>query len=270
MIDPHAVGSDVARSRGQYLRRKVARSVVGLLGLNRCGPLATEIVQAIEPVLTIETEHGPLLCRGGHGRLTWRARTFHTEEPETIAWLDSIGPNDCYWDIGANVGLYACYVAKFCKAKVVACEPEAQNYALLTDNMVLNGAQFDALPIAVHDERGIGPLHVPYLTKSGAYNTFGSGSGWYEQQVFASSVDDLVAEFRLPYPTHIKIDVDGNEPVILAGAKEALKKARSVLVEVNGSAGADMCGLMHANGFKIVSRAPCSRSKTAHNVIFSR
>jgi len=124
-----------------------------------------------QPVLSIATDHGPLLCRGGHGRLLWRARTFHTEEPETVRWLDGIGESDVYWDIGANVGLTR-YVAKFRRSRVVAFEPEAQNYALMIENLVLNGIDSDtmlAASIAIGDRVAL----VRYLTKGEPITCFG-------------------------------------------------------------------------------------------------
>ena len=71
-FDSAALGSDIARSRRQYWHRRIAQNVVGLLGLNRPTHLATEIVQAINPVATIKTKYGPMYCRSGHGRLLWR------------------------------------------------------------------------------------------------------------------------------------------------------------------------------------------------------
>ena len=264
IVNAKALGSDVARSRRQFLARKVATAIVGVLRLNRCGFLATEIVQAINPVISIDTAHGPLHCRGGHGRLVWRAQTFHTEEPETIRWLDSIGRNDVYWDIGANVGLYAIYVAKFRGCRVVAFEPEAQNYALLIENLVLNEVASDKMlagSLALGDHPGVGTLQVRYLTKGGAYNLFRStsvreaetpesfraasddaaGTG-YGQLVYGATIDDLVVNQGLPAPTHIKIDVDGNEPAIIAGCRDLLKSAklRSLLVEINKKSPADL------------------------------
>ena len=47
------------------------------------------------------------------------------------------------------------------------------------------------------------------------------------------SADDLVSVLQLKPPTHLKIDVDGIEHLILAGAVNTLKSAQSVLIEVN-------------------------------------
>jgi hypothetical protein len=65
----------------------------------------------------------------------------------------------------------------------------------------------------------------------------------------------LVADRQLPLPTHIKLDVDGIEPLILAGASETLSstKLKSVMVEVdesNGGLTADVVRLFADNGFQ--------------------
>lgn len=248
-VDPSAIGSDVARSRKQELARRLGALVVKLLRLNGGGFLSTEIVQQINPVCAIPTTVGTLRCRGGHGRLRWRAETFYSEEPETIRWLEGFGSTDIFWDVGANVGLYAIYAAKVARCKVVAFEPEAQNYALLLENIVLNGVQpyVEATNLAVTSALDIGRLHVHALTKGGAYNRFcvpGNGStvgaeglgapGPVAQLQIGVSMDELVGTFGFPPPTQVKIDVDGNEPDIIAGGSRTLSdpRCRSVLIEV--------------------------------------
>jgi len=272
-FDSAALGSDIARSRKQYLARRIASAIVQLLRLNKPGLLTTEIVQAISPVATVETPHGPLLCRAGHGRLLWRAQTFYTEEPATVEWLDRLTPQDVYWDIGANVGMYAIYAAKFRRCRTVAFEPESQNYALLVDNIVLNGIADRCLPaiIAVADHTEVSRLRVRYVTKGGAFNMFRAASSadapesfqaaqkyeqheGFDQLVFGCSVDELVSKHGLPAPTCIKLDVDGLEPGIVAGAMQTIKSGsvRSILVELNTRSAADMAipGILAEQGFK--------------------
>ena len=274
--DSAALGSDIARSRKQYLARRLATAVVNLLRLNKPGLLTTEIAQAINPIATVETPHGPLLCKAGHGQLLWRAQTFFTEEPHTVAWLDRLKPEDVYWDIGANVGLYAVYAAKFRRCRTVAFEPESQNYALLVENIVINGVSGNCLPaiIAMSDGTSVSRLRVRYITKGGAFNMFEGGfseggdaeplsfqaaQGYekhqgFEQLLFGSSVDELVGKHGLPAPTHIKLDVDGLEPKIVAGAMETIRSGsvRSILVELNTKSPADMAvpGILAQHGFR--------------------
>jgi FkbM family methyltransferase len=275
-FDSAALGSDIARTRKQFIARRLAAAVVRLLRLNRPGMLTTEIVQAINPVAMVDTPHGPLLCRAGHGRLLWRAQTFYTEEPATVAWLDRLTREDVYWDIGANVGLYAIYAAKFRGCRTIAFEPESQNYALLVDNIVMNNVAANCLPamIAVADRSEVSRLRVRYVTKGGAFNMFQPAAAastgelpasfqaaqsyeqhqGFDQLVFGCSVDELVRKHGLPAPTFIKLDVDGLEPDIVAGAMETIKagSVRSILVELNKSSPADMAvpGILAQHGFR--------------------
>jgi FkbM family methyltransferase len=301
--DRTALGSDVARSRKQALARSAAHIVVKMLGLNKPGLLATEIVQAIAPVARVDTAYGPLLLRSGHGRLAWRARTFFTEEPDTIRWLDSLKAADVLWDVGANVGLYALYAAKFCHCRVFAFEPESQNYALLLDNMALNdvGDRVEAACIALSDSEAFGHLAVPFITKGGAYNLFAASAAESDvpesvraqrmfskerpvrQLSFGCSIDGLIARRGFEPPTHLKIDVDGIEYKIIEGARQTLDnpRLRSVLIELNEKSphDAEVPGILARHGFRLVNRRSVWDTKPdttrkadmpAYNAIFER
>ena len=74
-----------------------------------------------------------------------------------------------------------------------------------------------------------------------ALSTFGlnigfDGKPFYPSmlyQIFGISGDDAIRLCQLPSPTHIKLDVDGNECLVLKGASGALASAESILIEVN-------------------------------------
>jgi len=68
----------------------------------------------------------------------FRADTFSTKEPETLEWLDRMPRGSVLWDIGANVGLYACYAAKVRGCRVFAFELSVFNLELLARNIFLN------------------------------------------------------------------------------------------------------------------------------------
>ena len=275
--DATALGSDVPRSLSQLLFRRLGSAFVAVFGLNRNSRFATEVVQSICPALNVPTAHGPLFCKGGHGRLRWRARSFHDEEPETIAWLDGLGADDVLWDVGANVGMYAIYAAKFRGAKVFAFEPEGQNNALLIENIALNGVGERCLAVNVplSNRTGFGYLDIRYVTKGGAYNHFSSdginGKAFVpldldstrpqppvaRQLLFGATIDCLASFELFEFPTHLKIDVDGLEPAIVAGAAEVIAdhRLRSILIEVNRKSPKDVEAAMHLadQGFRLVS-----------------
>src|SRR5512139_1901242 len=65
----------------------------------------------------------------------YRWDTFWTKEPETIAWIDSFEPGACFWDIGANVGVYSLYAASLDRGlDIYAFEPAEPNFQQLARN----------------------------------------------------------------------------------------------------------------------------------------
>lgn len=52
-------------------------------------------------------------------------------------------------------------------------------------------------------------------------------------QTIGINPKDFIRQYSLKPPTHIKIDVDGNEIVCLKGLSEILQSSKEVLVEVN-------------------------------------
>lgn len=294
-----ASDSDVARSPKQWLARKLAQLAVGGLRLNHSGFLRTEFVQAIQPVVKVRCrvessgnsppKSATLQFRCGHGRLLWRARTFYTDEPDTVQWLDTMGDQDILWDVGANVGMYSIYAAKIRGCKVYAFEPEAQNYALLVDSIILNSIGDKCFPVclAVAGRSGFGWLGIRYPTKGGAWNNFRAEisspkkSHVADQSVFGATLDDLVSMYGFAQPTHLKIDVDGLEPEIIDGAAQLLgrQSLRSVLVEVDMDSDRHRAipGILETNGLRLRSETPTGHDLghgLSHvptvNMIFSR
>jgi FkbM family methyltransferase len=166
----------------------------------------------------------------------WRARTLLTKEPETLEWIDRFDDGDVYWDIGANVGVYALYAAINRRIRVLAFEPSSANYFLLNRNIELNrlGEWMSGYCLAFSDRDGIDTLNMQTTELGGALSSFGSTvdeSGRefipkFRQGAVGYSVDSFVERFKPPFPNHIKIDVDGIEDRIVAGAQATLRDAR--------------------------------------------
>jgi FkbM family methyltransferase len=173
----------------------------------------------------------------------YRASTFSTKEPETLAWIDSIPSGSVFWDIGANVGLYSCYAAKRRDCKVIAFEPSVFNLELLARNVFLNGLteQVTILPLPLSDSLGIASLNLSTTDWGGALSTFGHDYGYdgkavnkiFEFQTLGLRMDDAIGLLKIPQPDFIKIDVDGIEHLVLAGGTSTLQAVRGVLVEIN-------------------------------------
>jgi FkbM family methyltransferase len=218
---------------------------------------------------TMATSRGPIkfYCLGALP--LWRARTLFTKEPETIEWIDSFGEGDVFWDIGANVGIYSLYAAAHRGIRVVAFEPAAANYYLLNRNIELNGIddRVQAYCIALSDESGIQMLNMQTPELGGALASFGEPvdnfgkrfAPGFRQGMLGYTVDGFVGMFGPPFPNHLKIDVDGIEDRIIAGAAKTLADPRlkSLSIELDSaraSETADIIARIEAGGLKLSAR----------------
>ena len=172
-----------------------------------------------------------------------RASSFETKEPETIRWIKGFQPGDKFIDVGANVGIYSLFAA-FRGISVVAIEPDSLNYALLNQNIRINNYGEKILPfcLAMHDETKFSEFNISGFEWGGALNSFDNNLDYkgdrfkpvHSQGVYGTSLDIFLEKLSLK-PNHLKIDVDGNEYLILLGAKKFLKSdfLKSILVELD-------------------------------------
>jgi FkbM family methyltransferase len=192
-------------------------------------------------------------------------------------WIDSFSPADVFFDIGANIGGFALRVAAR-GVPTVAIEPGADSFASLCQNARLNGLSLTALPVAIAEATGLEPFH---------YRTVGAGSALHAlgvavdhrgkrftpvavQHVIAYALDDVVEQFGLPPPTSIKIDVDGTEMRVLAGASRTLQSATQVLVELVEPRDVAIAAALVAAGYSCVRRIPHAEGTDIHDAIFAR
>ena len=173
----------------------------------------------------------------------WRAITFASKEPETLAWIDTFENSSVFWDVGANIGLYSIYAAQKKSCKVVAIEPSIFNLEILAKNIALNNAErlVTIFPIALTNQNSQGLFSMSSDEVGGALSTFGKDYGYdgkkldfkFQFQGIGMRMDNAVDLWGLEQPDFVKIDVDGIEHLVLEGFGEKLKKVKSLLVEVN-------------------------------------
>jgi FkbM family methyltransferase len=221
--------------------------------------------------------------------LRYRATSVLDKEPDMIPWLDGMNAESVLWDIGANVGAYSLYAACRRGCRVIAFEPSAANFHVLTRNIELNSAhdRITAYCVALSGATGLGVLNMASSSMGTALSQFGQPgerSRYWSDQAPRSShgmvgftVDDFISRFSLPFPTHVKLDVDGLEWPILQGAARMLRdpRLRSVIAELtltNDGEREAAIALLEDAGLKLVSRGDLQATGTekAANHLFQR
>ena len=175
-----------------------------------------------------------------------RADTVLAKEPDTIAWLDTLGDRDVLWDVGANVGVFSLYAAALRRCHVLAFEPSAANFFVLTRNVQINqlSDRLTAYCVALSGASGLGVLNLDSPELGTAMSQFGrpgevsrysSGATPVTHGMIGFTVDEFIGRFSPLFPTHLKLDVDGLEWPILQGARHTLRdpRVRSVIVELS-------------------------------------
>lgn len=224
--------------------------------------------------LTID-ERGELRVRVSNPVELWRAATTAMLEPETLEWLQAtVGTDSVVYDVGANIGIIALHAWRLGPAQVVAFEPEPLNYARLVENIALNRASnILALPLALTDRDALGEYYYRDFVR-GAASPRALDPSDQPAPVRVACVqrrlDSLRGEGPLEPPTHLKIDVDGHEPQVLAGAEHTLasETLRHILIELQAPDFAPQFRRLVAAGFRHVGGRP--HGGGVGNYIFER
>jgi FkbM family methyltransferase len=193
----------------------------------------------------VETSKGPIYFAAPDWLSKYRANSIYQKEPETIAFLNSLTKESVLWDVGANIGIYSIYAGKVTGARVYAFEPSMMNLELLFRNVQTNnlGHRVTIIPLALSDKDSVLDLFMSRenLHWAGAHNSIGTnttqeGKAMMEPKVssqLSATGANLITQFDLPVPTHIKIDVDGLESLVIQGIQSYVEKIHFILVEVD-------------------------------------
>ncbi|SDM88294.1 methyltransferase, FkbM family [Daejeonella rubra] len=225
----------------------------------------------------------------------YRADSFFTKEPETVAWIDSFNSDDIFFDIGANVGIYSLYATIRHSCKTYSFEPYHKNYFRLLDNISLNNVQDICLPFlcGLYSQTKIDTFYVSDDRTSSSGHQVGTdvdehGNKFIALQkypLFVFALDDFIKLYNIPFPNHIKIDVDGVEDEIIKGMQEILANPslKSVSIEINNGSGDRIdvkdifknFGFSTDNSFNVHPnhsrfRRAQNKSSVCENIVFSK
>jgi FkbM family methyltransferase len=143
-----------------------------------------------------------------------------------------VRPDDIVVEVGANVGAFTVAFSRMVGPNgiVLAFEPQRLVFQLLCANLALQQCtNVKAQQQALGRERGV--ARIP-MAEPRAHQNFG-GVAVMTQDVPGSATDvvpqEILDNWSIPECRFIKIDVEGMEADVLAGAQATLKRCRPVL-----------------------------------------
>lgn len=156
-------------------------------------------------------------------------------EGELSLLFQVLKPGGVVLDVGANIGTHTVAFAKHVTSSgaVIAFEPQRLTFQLLCTNVTLNTlVNVRCVNAAVSDRKG--ELRVPMLDPGVTNNFGGLSSEGHTQGEIVEMVP--IDGMKLPRCNLIKIDVEGAEAKVLAGARQTIKTHRPVLFIENNKA----------------------------------
>lgn len=256
--------------------------------------------ESLLPSVKLKVNHTELTFSIPNDKALWIARDAANREPEVYSWIDMcLDEKSLFIDVGANFGLYSLYAALKAQCRVLAFEPQFASYYILSRNIILNDLsdKISLYPLAIANSptsKSVFSLHD--ITAGKALNTLmprldsqtntqldqdinGLSANVYTtlqkpfyQPVVTTSLDAFLAQnndsydFKLYENIALKIDIDGLDFLVLAGAMQSLSGINNIIVEYTPKQvemHSLIPGLTKQYGFKIIQQ-------TDINLILSR
>lgn len=177
--------------------------------------------------------------------------------------LHVLRSEDCFLDVGANIGSYTVLAAGAVCAQTIAVEPIPATFEHLCRNVQLNGlgAKVRCVQMGLSDQ--VTKLHFTDSLDS-VNHVMVPGESHSGIDVAVMTLDELVGEV---IPAIIKIDVEGHELSVLRGASRVLADERllAAIIETNGSGSRynidddELFNVMLKYGFRAYGYDPLAR-----------
>jgi FkbM family methyltransferase len=219
------------------------------------------------PVVYSWVNGSRLIVHAGDDGLTGNIYCGLHEFAEMAYLLHVMTPEDLFVDVGANAGAYTVLACAVKGARGCCLEPVPSTFVRLLDTLRINGltTRVEALNLGASDAEG----DLWFTSDENCTNHVVPAGERREGdvQVRVRPLDAVLADRSASV---LKIDVEGFETFVLAGASATLSRPslHSVIMELNGSVtryglGEDaILGTMAGYGFEACGYEPFSRTLT--------
>ena len=148
--------------------------------------------------------------------------------------LHFLRPEDLFCDVGANVGSYTILASAAIGSRTIAVEPVPATYQHLVDNIQINEVEalVEALNVGIGSE--IGELRFTSAFDTTNHVLSGEEVSPGAITIPATTLDQVCRDRT---PGLLKIDVEGFETEVIAGAENLLgrRELAAIIMELNGS-----------------------------------
>ena len=158
--------------------------------------------------------------------------------------IHALSPGDLFLDIGANVGSYTVLASGVCGARSIAFEPDPGTARNLHRNVTLN----DIGGLVTIHETALGAKsgQVSFTVGRDTVNRVADADDGDTRLVSLQRLDDIPGVLE---PTVIKLDVEGYEDQVLAGAMRTLASETLLAVETEALDG-PIARTLESQGFR--------------------
>lgn len=178
-----------------------------------------------------QSRHGPMVFPAHDAYVGRSLAEYHEySQGEVDLFRQMLRPGDVVVEAGANIGALTLPLARLVgpRGRVLAFEPQRSVHAVLVTNLTLNGQeQVSAERVALGAEAG--EITVPSLPLSAAANFGGVSVGGAGEACPVRTLDS----YGLDALRLIKMDVEGAEGDVIAGASQTIRRLRPVLYVEN-------------------------------------
>ena len=153
------------------------------------------------------------------------------EAEQTERFVRELDPGQVFFDVGANVGYYSILASRIVgpSGRVVAFEPVVRNISYLQRHVEINKAEnVRVLPFAVSSANGILSFSTGPNSAMGSIEANGTG----DVLVSAVSLDYIAGRLDI-MPDMLKIDVEGAEMDVFAGAEKVLASRPKIFLSTH-------------------------------------